>query len=549
MMKMEKWQQRYPEIGFFLSFFPYEAIDLPKNPSPFLTWLRNQKLEEVEVLFIVGLFGFSLPEKVLQWLFEKKERSLVFLEEELGAFACFSEEELLDHPQIHFHYLQENSIAQLSELFPTDRVAVFSKKSFDSEELIRSCATLSALYSDVLYSHQIVENVCINYRRLKDSFDARIQFKDTPAVICGAGPSLAKALPILKEQRDKALIFAGGSAITALTVAGCKPHFGIALDPNAEEFDRLQQSYYFEGPFLFAPRLHHLVFSTANGPFGYLKSDTGGLIENFLEEKLGIEGNAVGPDLGAEAFSVTTLAVAYAFALGCNPIIFAGVDLAYTGGNRYVSGVEAEAQQKEDPRSLEKRKMRTDIYGNPIETLLKWEMESDCIAAFAKEHPEVKFLNATEGGLGFKGVANRSLQEIFTKISPRDLDGEIHQKVQTAPLSCQHELLDPTWIALETSLKTCENLCAEIYSALERNASEGSLALYQSDLKEEIAYPSLLEGIDVALSRILFRYYPHLDPVEGKREREIAKYRELKRQIENFRSILQKQIAQMKIKT
>lgn len=538
MTKMADWQKRYPDIHFFLSFFPFEKRKLLKEAKLLLQWLGKQKLDEIEVLYIVGLLGFPLPDLLIKWLAERSQRALVFVESDLGAFAAFEEGQLLDNPQIHFHYIGDDSVTALADLFPTDRLAVFAGKSFDSEKLIRTSATLSALYSDVLYSHKIVENVCANFLRLEGCFDPRGKFEGRPALICGAGPSLEKAIPLLKNGVEKALVFAGGSAITALTLQGVKPHFAMALDPNDEEYDRLRQAHFFEGPFLFAPRLHKDVFLTCNGPFGYLKSDTGGLVEHILEEKGGIEGEAVGPDLGPEAFSVTTLAAAYAFALGCNPIIFAGVDLAYTGGNRYAGGFSSEREESEDPRALEKRRIAIDIHGREVETLLKWQMESACIAAFAKEHPEVEFINATDGGIGFEGIPNRPLSEIFSSLSSRDLQGEVHQWIQMSPLNCHCENILPLLIDLHSSLRACEELCIAIVLLLEKKKGAGALVLHQSDLVEEPAYKAFLEGIDAALSRILFRYYPRLDPEEGKRQCELAKYQELKRQIGKFKGIL-----------
>ncbi len=541
MMKMEIWQKRYPDIGFFLSFFPYKKRNLSRDSLRLEKWLQEQNLAEVEVLYVIGLIGFALPKILLNWLAEKKQRALIFVEEDLGAFAAFQGEEMLQNPQIHFHYAQKDSIDALAEMFPIDRLAIFEGKPFDAALLKRKAATISALYSDVLYSHAIVENVLTNFQRLSGCFDARGKFENIPAVICGAGPSLSKTIPVLKEVSEKALIFAGGSAITALTRFGVQPHFAMALDPNDEEFDRLRQSCYFEGPFLFAPRLHRDVFCAVNGPFGYLKSDTGGLIEQFFEKELGISGEAVGPDLGPEAFSVTTLMVAHAFAMGCNPILFAGVDLAYTGNARYAKGIEAEETGADDPRALEERLLREDIHGNEVATLLKWVMEAECISAFAKKQPQVKFFNCTDGGIGFAGMKNVPLSEALRSIPSQDLRGRIHQWIQSSPLQFKEKKLPDLIAHLEGSLKRCETLCAEIIQLLENESQSGKLALCQSDFADEKAYSILLEGIDIALTQILFRYYPHLDPQEGKRASEIAKYRELKRQIGMFSDILQKQ--------
>lgn len=539
-------KHRYPEIDFFLSFFPYRKVSLSKDPKPFSRWLSTQNLEEIEVLYIVGLIGFALPLEVENWLKQKKERALLFIEKEIGACAVFPYPELFDHPQIHLHYAQEDPIEELAQTFPVDRLAIYvpKGKTFDALTLQRRSAAFSALYSDVLYSHILVKNVLTNYQRLPYCFAANRwagAFKNIPAIICGAGPSLEKTIPFLRKAQDKALLIAGGSSITILTQNGIQPHLAIALDPNREEYERLKQCSYFEGPFLFAPRLHRDVFATVGGPFGFLQTDTGGQVESWLEQTFGFTEEPIGPDLGSEAFSVTTLAAGYAYALGCNPIIFTGVDLAYTGGKRYAKGVEAEATCREDPRALEKVLLRPDIEGNQVETLLKWVMESDAISTFAKSHPETRFLNATEGGLGFTEIENISLQRALALYAPlsRDLTGLIHQWVQLSPLPIDEGKFPEIFAQLETSLAHCDQLCKQITRELEIKAESGKITLWQTDLAEESAYTCFLDGIDAALSHILIRYYPHLDPVMGKRLREIAKYRELQVQIEKLQLSLQ----------
>jgi len=550
---LEIWKERYPDIGFFLSFFPYEKRKLSKEAKGLEKWLASQNFEEMEVLYIVGLFDGPLPEELHHWLDAKKQHALIFIEEDLGAFVPFSQENLLNHPQVHFVYARENPIEELAQSFPTDRLAVFVSegKTFDSLELMRRSAALSALYSDVLYSHLLTANVLKNYQRLPYCFAANAwkgAFQNTPAILCGAGPSLEKSLPALQAVQDRALMFAGGSAVIALTQNGIQPHLAMALDPNEEEWDRLKQSHFFERPFLFAPRLHRHVFATANGPFGFLKTDTGGLVENWLEEFFDLKDPPIGPDLGSEAFSVTTLAVSYASALGCNPIILAGVDLAYSGNKRYATGVEAEERSLEDPRALEKTLMRQDIYGKDVETLLKWVMESDCISAFAKAHPETHFINATEGGIGFDGIENLPL-DIALKKHPRkvrDIEGELHQWIQETPLKIEGEKFPKLWEELEKSLQKCELLCTQILAELETVEENGKIILMKSDLAEETAYRCFLEGIAAALDHLLIRYFPHIDSRKSKWQRDIAKFKELQLQIQRFGKILYDQKACVK---
>lgn len=545
---LEKWQTRYPNLAFYLSLFPYEPVELSKDPSPLLEWLAVQHLGELEVIYLIGLIDHPLPELLMAWLASKKEKSLVFVEQELGAFASFRENSLLDHPQIHFHYAHDASIDELSCAFPLDRLGVFvpEGKSFDAMTLERKSAAASALYSDVLYSHLLVKNALKNVKRLPHSFLAnqwKGRWKGMPAILCGAGPSLAKALPLLKEVKDRALIVAGGSTITALTKHGIEPHLAIAFDPNQEEVDRLVQSRFFAGPFLYGLRLHADVFATVGGPFGYLKSDTGGWVESYFERQLGLEGEAMGPDLGREAFSVTTLAVSLLTEMGCSPILFAGIDLAYSGGKRYAPGVEAPLCTQRDPRALEKPLVRKNVHGQEVETLLKWVMESDVIAAFARAHPETLFLNTSAEGLGFEGIDTLPLEEALARYGKMglDLSGKIHQMVQETMLQVDEDKLDALFVALHESLAHCKGLCEQICQQLQRKPTAGRLVLLESDFKEEEAYVCFLEGIDLALEHLLPRYFPHLDPTVAKQQRKIAKYLELQEQIQKIQEYLRVQ--------
>ncbi len=528
---LELLKQRFPDLAFLLTFFPSDSAALPTDSQPLCDWVDGLDLEKIEVVYLIGLIDYDLPVKLQEWLREKKERVIVFIEDELGAFAPFSENELLSNPQVHFHYASEDPVEALAKQFPTEFLAIYEGKPFDAQRLQRRSSAFSALYSDVLYSHKIVENVLCNMQRLDGAFDARGKFDGVPAVICGAGPSLEEAFPVLEKLKTQALVFAGGTAVAAMTKKGIKPHFAMALDPNNEEFERLKQANYFEGPFLFAPRLHQSVFATANGPYGYMKTDTGGLVENWLEKELGLSGDPVGPDLGDEAFSVTTLAISYAFALGCNPIILTGVDLAYTGGHRYVSGIGA---GEENQVKIQAK----DIYGREIETQLKWIMESECIGAFAQKNPETVFLNASKGGIGIPGVENTPLEKALADSPHWDLEGDVHQWVQMQPLDWNKDKLGQVLGDLIESLNRCTEITQKILKELEKKKESGRLTLFESDFSEELAYDALLEGISLALDHLLVRYFPNLDPEKGKWDRKVAKYQEILRQIKKFDEIL-----------
>lgn len=305
----------------------------------------------------------------------------------------------------------------------------------------------------------------------------------------------------------------------------------MALDPNPEEYDRLKSACAFEVPFLYGNRLRAQVFDTFNAPLGYLKSDTGGLIETWFEDKLGIPQEAIGPDLGREAFSVTTLAVAYAYALGCNPIIFSGVDLAYTDQKRYASGVMSEPSFSPNPqqkKATEQVICRKDKFGKSVKTLVKWVMEADALSTYAKQHPERTFLNSSQGGLVIPGIPFVKLDEAVPERT-YDLRGRVHAACTEAKMSIRKEEIETNLAYLKESLQRCLSLCEQILAELKPDKEEtGRLVLLEYDLQEEEAYQSFLQVILAAFEKLFARSHPspyHLSS---------AKWRHLKDSIQHI---------------
>jgi hypothetical protein len=505
-------KERYPDLGFLLDFFSEQALSRKSDMAKALEWKASQDLDSLEIIYVLGVYEeyYDLLEP---WLEVKKERALIFVEPELGALPGI-EGKWLDHPQVHLRHLPLEAVEALAEEFPADRVALAGDEWGNSGlTLLRKSSALGALYSDVLYSHHLFENVLENLPRLSSAFDVRGwqgAFKGIPLIICGAGPSLEKSIPALKKWRNHALILAGGSAIPLLEKLGVTPHLGIALDPNGEEMERLAAATGFEVPLLFSPRLHRDVMATTSAPLGFIASGTGGLAEEWFFDKLGIEGRPICPDLGSEAFSVTTLSLSLGHVLGCDPIIFTGVDLAYTGGKRYAGGLEGEMAGALDPRAFEREVDARDIEGKSIKTALKWVMESEAMGAFMKAHPEVQFFNASEGGMGFPGVENAPLEKIAASTFkvPLDVEGLVHSFIQMVPSpGFDPDRFEALLLEQLQSLARCDLLFSKAYAQC-LTAGDGQHALWDLDLQEEPAYHCFLIGIEAALKKLLPRYYP-----------------------------------------
>ncbi len=550
-MPKELLHERYPEIAFLLQFTPLESFE----ERPLEKVILPKHLEKLEVIYVYGLGAGLYYEALEEWLSLKKERVLVFLEDKIEGIAAFLKtpfaKKVLKNSQVHIHLAVNPKMwdALLEDVvlrYPSKYIKVLAIDSYAKKlkslslKIYRKSSSLNALFSEVLHYHKLLKNLFPNFRRLGNSFSAnqlKGRFKDIPAIICGAGPSLANCIPTLKTLEHKALIFGGGSTLSALSSHGIIPHFGMALDPNEEEYLRLEPSSIFENPFLYANRLLPSVFSFCNGPFGYLRTDTGGIAESFLEEKLEIVDEVIGPDLGNEAFSVTTLEVAFAKMLGCNPIILVGVDLAFTGGKRYASGVMEDASIKIEELEKETKVedlllTRKDKRGNTVYTLVKWVMESDAIAKFAKKHKKHIFLNATEEGLGFKGIEDISLEKAASQYCQKtfDLRGKIHAEIQRAvlPQTANHAHVEKVLDELKESLQRSKELLEKIVQELEssKNLESGKFLILRIDLEEEMAFDALLQQIGPVLDKMTARFF-HQASEEKLFKRELSKYREI----------------------
>lgn len=496
--------ERFPALGLMVHAWT-EKEPLLETPPP-ISFGKSQ------LIYYYGLGNGSAYFQYKEWLRGSKERQLIFLEDEPGIIASFLHQpdavEILSHPQIHLELFSRKAreIASLAERFPVQRVEVAglpSKKRHLQRlrlQLLRKTALSHAIHLDRLQGFQPFENFSKNVRRLASSFYANAlkdAFKDVPAIVCGAGPSLQQSMEVLRKQEKRALLIAGGSTLAALSSQGVLPHFGMAVDPNLEEYRRMKNSFAFEVPLLYSTRVHPAIFQTCNGPFGYMRSGIGGAAELWIEEELGLLDPLIGRYLSPESISVTGICVAWAQFLGCNPILLNGVDLAYTGNRRYAPGVaeeeEAAFQAIDAEKSAADRiiKRKNPLTKEPVYTAVRWLMESASLSFFAKKHPEVRFVNTTEGGIGFQGIDYVPLAEAVKELPERELRKMVCEKIEAAamPPGAAQTIADKMG-ELRVSL-------LRLIDALKIIAGEkkGSSALAEMEMKEEIAYLCLFYDI------------------------------------------------------
>lgn len=236
--------------------------------------------------------------------------------------------------------------------------------------------------------------------------DLKNQYKDVPAIIVSAGPSLNKNIHELQNVKSS-LILSGGRTLRVLMERNIKLDFICAVDPLEESY-KLVQGYidkvkcplvFYEGTNDKIVREHkkEKIFST-NSEF----------INRMYKKR--IQSLSSG---GSVAHSMTFLA-AY---MGCSPIIFVGQDLAYTGEQGHAKCAEDSFRKV----TFEDYKKTDDIYvkdinGNEVRTSITLNSFRIALENIISLFPNIKFINATEGGVNIKGAENKNLKEVVNKI-------------------------------------------------------------------------------------------------------------------------------------
>lgn len=502
------------------------------------TIVSEEIAETTKVIYFYGLGLGYIYDGLQEWFKGDPDRRLILFEDDPQVIQCFLHTErayhLLQNPQV---ILQEYSAANLqinffSLLYPFINIKsqfltlpyYILRKEKEARKLCYDIYYFQLLLqqlNDEYLSGQtgLIRNFYRNLLYLSDSYQSSEmygKFKNIPAIICGAGPSIEKNIDILKKLNDRALIFAGGSSLNVVNSVGIIPHFGLGIDPNPEQLHRLLTSNAFYIPFFYRNRLTHEAFQMIQGEKIYA-SGSPHPIQKWFETKFNISA----PDM-EEGHNVVNFCMEIARNLGCNPIIFVGLDLSYKEDKTYGSGINIHPLWlgQSRPYSSENEQLihRTGIDGDKIVTKWPWIAESIWIQHFATTHKDIEIINATEGGLGIGEVPNKTLREVAEKYLTRSFDfaGRIHGEIQNSKMTIQRyqiiQAINEMKISLERALKFCKNIveAQQIHKETNKSAPySGKAILNEILLQEEVCYENFLSTIDQAHNFLADSHFRH----------------------------------------
>lgn len=278
-----------------------------------------------------------------------------------------------------------------------------------------------------LFSEQWLENYIQNLPHLSNSPGVRHffqQFKGVPGIIVSAGPSLEKNLHLLKDLRERAVIICAGTTLRTMAKHEISPHFLALIDGgvfNKTLVERTDQNFMKQIHLIYNGRVNWECINNYPGPKIYAKLDA----ETFSDY---VSFRMQNYDFGMikSGFSVSHTALDLVDKLGCDPIIFIGQDLAYTGDKRYADSNYQKVDREQLPRGFFITK---DIYGQDIVTNREFDNFRMLFETqIAENYHNRNIINATEGGLNIKGMVNRKLQEVITEYC--QVDRGVGQKIE-----------------------------------------------------------------------------------------------------------------------
>lgn len=449
-----------------------------------LTDLKGD-ISSVEVLIVYGIEDGAIYQSLQKWLRAEDSRYLIFIEDNEERFLQMKE---LKDPKVRLYFYQEDNDAFFKEIawefvFLKFSYAVSCEYAREKEE------KMNALFFQLHHYHEgvnllasdsrdmgaaVFENIRQNQKHLARSVLAeslRMRCKGIPAVICGAGGALDQVFSSIQSLGDRALVFAGGSAVTALSQNAIRPHFCAHFDPNPPRERFLQQDVA-EVPHFYQSRFSSSLLDTVHAPLIWVAEGGSYPIERWIKEQYGID---------AESFdggwTVANLCTALAVHLGCDPIIFVGMDFSTLKPDSQDSWVEV---------------------GDGLYTKRDWLMSVEWLSAFAEKHSTIRMLNATRSGLEIPGVERVAFDEVILPLEETyDLNGLIHTLVQTAE---RPKVTDEVLGELENSLKQCGSICDQLLGLWEKHYPQspldtGAYALVQSDLEQEVIYHYFLDPL------------------------------------------------------
>ena len=278
-------------------------------------------------------------------------------------------------------------------------------------------------------------------------------FKGKPGIVVSTGPSLAKNIHLLmdKEVQRKFVIVAVGQALRILLGYDIRPDFICSVD-----FGIVNMS-------------HYKGLLDSDVPMVAINRTYADLLKNWQKHKFicasVAEGKTASSIIGKKGAistggSVSHLATNLTAALGCDPIVLIGQDLAYSNDESHNAQVDEGGSIKivddkitwtlKDPNSAipgdhEQGEVRHVLgyYGGFVPTYAAY---ASYLNNFERmfEYTECNIINATEGGAKIKHCRQLSLKKVIEEFGKEPIDKTVIEPLLTLTDDYESDIKEAT---------------------------------------------------------------------------------------------------------
>ncbi len=273
---------------------------------------------------------------------------------------------------------------------------------------------ISARHTVSAAGHQFLSNSISNLAELADSRPLNTLkdiFKDKPAVVVASGPSLSKNIHKIKKIQDLAIIIAADSAVVPLLNNGIKPHFIVSVDFNDFTYEKLSPIIddIKDTSLIFIPTVTPKILKYINFSSKYY-SFPDDHIQSLFNRLLSEDSDCL-----EDAQSVIHLAITSAQIFGCNPIVFSGLDLAFSSNKDHANGTILHWGNNRVGRDDDS--MVESIHGDMIPSNPGFVGMIEICERIISVVPDRKYIDATEGGAKIKGTDIMTLSDVIIDLS------------------------------------------------------------------------------------------------------------------------------------
>ena len=262
------------------------------------------------------------------------------------------------------------------------------------------------------------------------------KFRDIPAVVVGAGPSLKYNMEYLRNNQNRLIIIAVDTSYKILLRNRIEPHFCLSVDPQ------VINARYFEGVpsgktiMVADPTVHPSVFRFFKG-----KTVITGVVfqmMKWIEEVAGDKGEL------SYGGSVSTNAYDFAKKLGASPIMLIGHDLSFTDSLAHVRGSYLDEQVFIRINRFYNSLMfnRSQLYALPaiyVKGIKSERVHTNqkmmIFISWFEKRKDQNLINSSSDGAFLSGVKYLPLEDVLLNDPPEDIFSEIYKIYNSSVLS------------------------------------------------------------------------------------------------------------------